>query len=153
MRVTQIGTADDKDKPQFAHLPKELSIETVTLEQVLELFKLPRMLGQYEDEPVTVGSGRFGPYVLHKNFYTSLPKGTNPLTITIGEAVQLIDEHRKQEAKKHLKTFAEDAKLEVLNGRFGPYIVYDGKNYRLSKPQQERATELTYDECMKIVNK
>jgi DNA topoisomerase-1 len=151
--VVQIGTADDKDKPQFAHLPKELSIETVTLEKALELFKLPRMLGEYENEPVTVGSGRFGPYVLHKKFYTSLPKGMDPLAITIGEAVQLIEEHRSQEAKKHLKTFSEDPKLELLNGRFGPYIVYDGHNFRMPKPLQERAQELTYDECMKIVNK
>ena len=151
--VVQIGTADDKDKPQFAHLPKDLSIETITLEQALELFKLPRMLGEYENEPVTVGTGRFGPYVLHKKLYTSLPKNMNPLTVTIGDAVQLIEEHRKQEAKKHLKAFDEDPKLEVLNGRFGPYLVYDGKNIRLSKAMQERAAELTYEECMKVVNK
>ena len=151
--VVQIGTAEDKDKPQFAHLPKELSIETVTLEQALELFKLPRMLGEYEGEPVTVGTGRFGPYVLHRKLYTSLPKGMDPLSVGIADAVRLIDEHRKQEAQKHIKTFDEDDKLEVLNGRFGPYLAYDGKNYRLPKAMHERAKELTYDECMKIINK
>jgi DNA topoisomerase-1 len=151
--VIQIGSAEDKDKPQFAHMPKELSMETITLEQALELFKLPRMLGAYENEPVTIGTGRFGPYVLHKKTYTSLPKGTDPMTITIGEAVKIIESKRKAEAQKHLKTFSEDAKLEVLNGRYGPYLAYDGTNYRLPKAMHERAKDLTYEECMKIVNK
>ena len=151
--VVQIGTAEDKDKPQFAHLPKELSMETITLKQALDQFRLPRMLGEYEGEPVTVGAGRFGPYVLHKKQYTSLPKGTDPLAISIGEAVKLIEEKRKAETMKHLKTFDEDPKLEVMNGRYGPYLVYDGKNYRLPKNMHERAKQLTYDECMKIVNK
>ena len=151
--VVQIGTADDKDKPQFAHLPKEMSMETLTLEQALELFKLPRMLGEYENEPVTVGAGRFGPYVLHAGKYTSLPKGANPLELTIADAVKLIDEKRKQETQKHVKSFEEDPKLEVMNGRYGAYLAYDGKNYRMPKSMQERAKTLTYDECMKIINK
>jgi DNA topoisomerase-1 len=151
--VAQIGTAEDKDKPQFAHLPKELSMETVTLEQALDLFKLPRMLGEYENEPITVGAGRFGPYVLHNKQYTSLPKGVNPLSVTIADAVRLIEEKRRQDKMKHLKTFEEDDKLEVMNGRYGPYVVYDGKNYRLPRSMHERAKELTYEECMKIVNK
>ena len=151
--VVQIGSADDKDKPQFAHMPKELSIETITLEQALELFRLPRMLGEYEGQPVNIGTGRFGPYVLHKGAYTSLPKGTDPLTITIADAVKLIDEKRKADAQRHLKTFAEDPKLEVLNGRYGPYLCYDGKNYRMPKAMHNRAKELTYEECMAIVNK
>jgi len=151
--VAQIGTADDKDKPLFAHLPKELSIESVTLEEVLELFKLPRMLGEYEGEPITVGTGRFGPYILHKRIYTSLSKDMNPLTVTIGDAVKLIEEKRKQEAQKHLKSFKEDEKLEVVNGRYGPYLIYDGKNIRLPKNMHERAKELTYEECMNIVHK
>jgi len=151
--VVQIGTADDKEKPQFAHMPKDLSMETITLEQALELFRLPRMLGQYEDEPVTVGTGRFGPYVLHKGVYTSLPKGKDPMKITIADAVKLIDEKRKAEAQRHLKTFEEDEKLEVLNGRYGPYLAYDGKNYRLPKSMHERARDLSYEECMAIVNK
>ena len=151
--VVQIGTADDKDKPQFAHLPKELGLETITLEQALDLFRLPRMLGEYEDEPITVGSGRFGPYVLHKKQYTSLPKGVDPLSVTIADAVRLIEEKRRQENQKHLKTFDEDPLLEVMNGRYGPYLCYDGKNYRMPKSMHERAKQLTYEECMNVINK
>jgi len=151
--VIQIGTADDKDKPLFAHMPKELSMEGITLEQALELFKLPRMLGEYEGEPVTVGAGRFGPYVYHKKSYTSLPKGIDPLSVTIGDAVRLIEEKRKQDSQKHLKSFSEDDKLQVLNGRYGPYLAYNGKNYRLPKSMHERAKDLTYEECMEIINK
>ena len=151
--VIQIGTADDKDKPQFAHLPKELSMETITLEQALELFRLPRMLGEYEGEPITVSAGRFGPYILHAGKYTSLPKGSNPLTVTIADAVKLIEEKRKLDTQKHIKTFDEDPKLEVMNGRYGPYLVYDGKNYRMPKSMHERAKQLTYEECMKVINK
>jgi len=151
--IIQIGTADDKDKPQFAHLPKELGMETITLEQAIELFRLPRMLGEYEGEPITVGAGRFGPYVLHAGKYTSLPKGSNPLTVTIADAVKLIEDKRKQENQKHIKSFDEDPKLEVMNGRYGPYLVYDGKNYRMPKSMHERAKLLTYEECMKVINK
>jgi len=134
-------------------MPKELSMEAITLDQALSLFKLPRMLGEYEGEPVTVGAGRFGPYVLHAGKYTSLPKGADPLTVTIADAVKLIDEQRKAEQLKHMKVFEEDPKLEVRNGRYGPYLVYDGKNYRLPKSMHDRARQLTYEECMKIVNK
>ena len=151
--VVQVGVPDEKNKPLFAHLPKEMSMETVTLEQALELFKLPRMLGQYEDEPVTVGSGRFGPYVLHKKTYTPIPKDMDPMQITIGDAAKLIEAKRKADAEKHIKKFEEDDKLEVLKGRFGPYLAYDGKNFRMPKAMQERPAELTYDECMAIVNK
>jgi DNA topoisomerase-1 len=128
-------------------------METVTLEEALALFKLPRMLGEYEGEPVTVGAGRYGPYVLHNKQYTSLDKDMNPLTITIADAVRLIEDKRKTETQKHLKTFPEDEKLEVKNGRYGPYICYDGKNYRMPKSMHERARQLTYEECMNIVNK
>ena len=151
--VVQLGAANDQDKPQFAHMPKELSIETITLEQAVNLFKLPRMLGEYEGDPITVGSGRFGPYLLHKGQYTSLPKNADPMGITIQEAVKLIDEKRKQEDKKHLKSFEEDSLLEILNGRYGPYLSYDGKNYRLPKSMHERIQDITYEDCMKIVNK
>ena len=151
--VIQLGSADDVDKPQFAHMPKELSMEAITLEQALELFKMPRMLGEYEGEPVTVGAGRFGPYVLHKKQYTSLPKEINPLNVTIAEAVKLIEAKRKQDEQKHLKTFEEDAKLEVRNGRYGPYLAYDGQNYRMPKAMYERAKDLSYAECMAIIEK
>ena len=121
--VIQIGTAEDKDKPLFAQLPKEMSMESMTLEEALELFKLPRTLGDFEKKPVSIGAGRFGPYVLHDGKYTSLPKDTDPM------------------------------KLEILNGRYGPYLVYDGKNYRLPKAMHERAEELKYEECMEIIHK
>ena len=150
--VVQIGSAEDAEKPLFAQLPAEKSMESITLEEALELFKLPRNLGNFEDSAVIIGAGRFGPYVLHNKKYTSLPKDADPMTITLDEAVQLINEKRQQENQKHLKTFTEDSNLEVLNGRYGPYIVYDGKNYRLPKAMHARAAELTYDECMKIVN-
>jgi len=149
--VVQIGSADDKEKPQFAQLPKEQSLETITLDEALELFGLPRELGNYENKPVTIGAGKFGPYVLHDRKYTSLPKDANPMTITLDEAIALIQEKRNQDRQKHLKFFLEDPKLEILNGRYGPYLVYDGKNYRLPKSMHEKATELTYDECMKVI--
>ncbi|MCR4916086.1 MAG: type I DNA topoisomerase [Prevotella sp.] len=151
--VVQIGVAGEKDKPQFAHMPKEYSMESITLSQALELFKLPRMLGEYEGEPITVGAGRFGPYVLHKKLYASLPKGTDPMTLTIGEAVKLIDEKRHEEERKHLRVFTEDLDLEVLNGRYGPYLCYKGKNYRLPKTLHEQARELSYEQAMEIINK
>ena len=151
--VVQIGTAEDKDKPRFAQLPKELSMESLTLDAALELFKLPRDIGEFEGQTVSIGAGRFGPYVLHASKYTSLPKGTDPMSVTIDEAVKLIEEKRKQETQKHLKIFLEDDKLEVLNGRYGPYLAYDGKNYRLPKAMHERAAELKYEECMEIINK
>ena len=151
--VVQIGTADDQEKPLFAQLPKEQSIETITLEEALELFKLPRTLGEYEGMTVTIGTGRFGPYVLHDRKFTSLPKDEDPMTITLEKAIDLINEKRQQETKKHLKFFMEDPKLEILNGRYGPYLSYDGKNYRLPKSMHEKVADLTYEDCMKIINK
>ena len=151
--VVQIGDAGEKDKPVFAHMPKELSMETITLEEALELFRLPRMLGEYEGDPVTVGTGRFGPYVLHKKLYASLAKGMDPLTITIADAVKLIDEKRHQEERKHLRVFTEDLDLEILNGRYGPYLSYKGKNYRLPKAMHEHVREMSYEEAMAVINK
>ena len=151
--VVQIGSADDKDKPRFAQLPSELSMETLTLEKALELFNLPRVVGQYEGADVMIGTGRFGPYVMHQKKYVSLPKDEDPLAVTLETAISLIEEKRQQEQKRHLKTFEEDPKLEVLNGRYGPYIVYDGKNYRMPKNLHAKATELSYEQCMEIVKK
>lgn len=150
--VVQIGTANDKEKPRFAQIPSDKSMETITLEEAMELFKLPRTIGTYEGEPVVIGSGRFGPYVQHKKKYVSLPKGEDPIKTTLETAIGLIEEKRKQEQQRHIKTFGEDAKLEVMNGRYGPYIAYDGKNYRMPKAMHERAAELTYEECMALVN-
>ena len=151
--VIQIGSAEDKEKPLFAQLPKELSMGAVTLDEALDLFKLPRTLGNFEGKPVTIGAGRFGPYVLHDGKYTSLPKDDDPMTVTLDKAIHLIQEKRLAEKQKHLKIFLEDEKLEILNGRYGPYLVYDGKNYRLPKAMHERASELKYEECMEIINK
>ena len=150
--VVQIGSADDMEKPRFSQLPSDKSIETITLEEALELFKLPRTIGEFEGSNVVIGAGRFGPYVMHNKKYVSLPKGTDPMKVTLEEAIQLIGEKREQEQKRHIKAFDEDAKLEVLNGRYGPYIAYDGKNYRMPKALHEKAAELSYAECMEIVN-
>ena len=150
--VVQIGTANDKEKPRFAQIPSDKSMESITLEEAMELFKLPRTIGTYEGEPVVIGSGRFGPYVQHKKKYVSLPKDEDPIKTTLETAIGLIEEKRKQEQQRHIKTFGEDAKLEVMNGRYGPYIAYDGKNYRMPKAMHERAAELTYEECMALVN-
>ena len=149
--VAQIGSADDKDKPLFAQLPSDKSIETITLDEALELFKLPREVGEFEGTTVTIGAGRFGPYVLHNRKYVAIPKEDNPLTITLERAIELIQEKRSNEEKRHIKTFEEDDKLELLNGRYGPYIAYDGKNYRIPKAKQENVEALSYDECMTII--
>ena len=150
--AVQIGSADDENKPQFAQMPADKSIETITLDEALELFKLPRTVGTFEGTPVVIGAGKFGPYVLHQKKYASLPKGEDPMTVTIEKAIEIIVSKRKQEQQRHIKTFEEDAKMEVLNGRYGPYLAYDGKNYRLPKAMHEKAAELTYSQCMEIVN-
>lgn len=105
-------------------MKKGQSMETITLEEALELFKLPRTLGEYEGKSVSVGVGRFGPYVLHNKVYVSLPKTLDPMEITLEEAEQLILEKRQKEAERHIKTFEEEPELEILNGRYGPYITY-----------------------------
>lgn len=150
--VIQIGTADDQEKPRFSQLPSNKSMETITLSDALELFKLPRNLGKFEDEDVIIGAGRFGPYVMHKKQYVSIPKETDPITITLDGAIRLIQEKRLVEARRHLKTFAEDAELEVMNGRYGPYIAYKGKNYRMPKALHDKIEQITYEQVMDIVN-
>ena len=150
--VVQIGSADDEQKPQFAQLPADKRMDSITLDEALELFKLPRTVGEFEGSEVVIGAGRFGPYVMHNKKYVSLPKGEDPMTVTLETAVRLIMEKRRQEEQRHIKTFPEDAKLEVLNGRYGPYIAYDDKNYRIPKSQHDKAAELTYEQCMEIVN-
>ncbi len=150
--VAQIGSASDEEKPRFAQLKQEQSLETITLKEVLELFRLPRTLGEWEGETVSVGTGRFGPYVQYNKKYVSIPKDIDPLAITMEQAQQLIEKKRQDEAQRHLKHFDEDPKMEVLNGRFGPYISYDGNNYRLPKAMHERAAQLTYEECKQIVD-
>jgi DNA topoisomerase-1 len=149
--VVQIGSADDKEKPRFAQMKQGQSMETITLEEALDLFKLPRTLGEFEGTEVSVGAGRFGPYILHDKKYVSIPAGKDPLSITLDEAVTLIQEKRKAEEERHLKTFTEEPELEILNGRYGPYLAYKGKNYRLPKNLAEKARDLSLDECLEVI--
>ena len=149
--VVQVGSAEDAQKPRFAQLRKGQSIETITLEEALELFRLPRTLGIYENEEVVVGTGRYGNYVSFKEKFISLPSDVDPLNITLEEAVKVIEERRKVEADRFIKGFKEEPELEVVRGRFGPYIVYKEQNYRLPKAMQERAAELTLEECRELV--
>ena len=149
--VVQIGSADDKEKPRFSQLPKGKSMEDITLEEALECFKLPRELGQFEGSKVVIGAGRFGPYILHNKKYVSLPKTEDPMTVDLQTAIKLIEDKRQQDKERHLKSFEEDENMEVLNGRYGPYIAFEGKNYRMPKEMHEKAKELTYEECMEII--
>ena len=149
--VVQIGSADDKEKPRFAQMKQGQSMETITLDEALDLFKLPRTLGEFEGTEVSVGAGRFGPYILHDKKYVSIPAGKDPLSITLDEAITLIQEKRKAEEERHLKTFDEEPELEILNGRYGPYLAYKGKNYRLPKNLAEKARDLSLEECMEVI--
>lgn len=147
--VVQIGSSEDEEKPRFAQMRKGLSMETITLEEAMDLFKLPRSLGEFEDKEVTVGVGKFGPYVRHDGKYVSLPKGTDPMEITLDESIELIEAKRKAEAEKIIKKFEEEPELEILNGRYGPYIAYKGSNYKIPKgvvPQ-----DLNLATCMEII--
>ncbi|MDD3892581.1 MAG: type I DNA topoisomerase [Bacteroidales bacterium] len=149
--LAQIGEGKDKEdeKPQFASLLKGQLIESITLEEALELFKLPRTVGQYEDKDVVIGVGRFGPYVRHNSKFTSLKKTDDPLEIELQRAIELIEEHRQKEKEKYIKSFDNDPEMEVLNGRWGAYIKYKSKNYKI--PKDTVAKDLTYDDCLKIV--
>ena len=151
--LAQIGTADDDEKPRFAQMPKDKSIETITLEEALELFKLPRELGEFEGMPVTIGAGRFGPYVQHNKKYVSLPKEDDPMTVTLDHAISLILAKRLKDREREIKIFEEDDRLQLLKGRFGPYLAFDGNNYRIDKSLHDRALagDLSYDECMEII--
>ena len=149
--MVQIGASDADEKPTFASLPKNLSIATVTFEEAMELFKLPRTLGEFEEKKVTVNTGRFGPYVLHDKKFTSLPKTEDPMTISLERATELILAKREAEEKSHLKKFDEEPDLEVRAGRYGPYIAFAGTNYKIPKTIADRAADLTLEECRKII--
>jgi DNA topoisomerase-1 len=147
--VAQIGNSESVSKPRFASLTKNLLIETITLEEALNLFRLPRSLGIYEGEEMTVGLGKFGPYIRFKNKFFSLKKGVDdPYTITYERALELIREKNENEKKKIIKDFGD---MQLLNGRYGPYLVRDKQNYRL--PRGKIAEELTREECIKIIEK
>ena len=150
--MVQIGGGEgDDETPKFASLKTGQSITTITLEEALELFKLPRTVGEFEGTTVTIGAGRFGPYVLHAKKYTSIPKGEDPMSVTLERAIELIEEKRAKDASNHLRSFEEEPELEVLNGRYGPYIKYKGNNYRIPKDRHGEAASLTLEECMKLI--
>ena len=149
--VVQIGSATDSEKPRFAQLKKDQSIQTITFEEAMDLFKLPRTIGEYEGTEVTIGTGRFGPYVLHNKTYVGLPTQYDPMAITLEEAVELLKQKQQNEEQKHLKQFDGEPELEVLNGRFGPYLRYKGANYKLPK-SIENIDSLTAEKCMEIIH-
>ena len=149
--IVQIGSASDEEKPRFAQMKPGQTLETITLEEALGLFSLPRTLGELDGQPITIGAGRFGAYIKYGDAYVSLPKTHDPLTVTLEEATELIEAKKKSEAERIIKTFEEESELQVLNGRFGPYIAYKGSNYKL--PKSVTPAELTLQECMEIVNK
>ena len=147
--LVQIGTPEDTEKPLFASLLKGQSMSTITLEEALKLFDLPRTLGNFEGKTVVVGIGRFGPYIRHDGKYVSLPKEFTPQGVSLEDAIILIQQKREQESQRLIKKFDEDDELELLNGRFGPYIAYKKKNYKL--PKGSEPALLTFADCMKIV--
>ena len=147
--LVQIGTPEDTEKPLFASLLKGQSMSTITLEEALKLFDLPRTLGDFEGKTVVVGIGRFGPYIRHDGKYVSLPKEFTPQGVSLEDAIILIQQKREQESQRLIKKFDEDDELELLNGRFGPYIAYKKKHYKL--PKGSEPASLTFADCMKIV--
>jgi len=150
--VAQLGEASSEtndEKPQFASLRNGQHLETITLEDALDLFKLPRELGEYEDKKVTVNIGRFGPYVRHDNKFVSLGKENDPYTVELDKAIELIEAKREKDRKAIIKTFDEEPELRVLNGRWGPYISFKKKNYKI--PKKLKAEDLSLEDCKKII--
>jgi DNA topoisomerase-1 len=147
--IIQIGTVDDEEKPRFTQLPKGMSLEGITLEEALDCFKLPRTLGDFEEKSVSVGVGRFGPYVRHNNAFVSIPKGTDPMSVTLEDAIALIVGKREAAENKIIKTFDEEPALQILNGRYGPYIAYEKKNYKI--PENVEPKDLNLEACFKVI--
>ena len=147
--VAQIGDTESEEKPRFAGLKKDMSIENVTLEEVLKLFDFPRILGEYEGKEITVAVGRFGPYIRHDNKFYSLAKTDNPALVEYDRAVEIINEKRQKDLDNIILTFNQDPDMQVLNGRFGPYITYKKSNYKI--PKGTEPSTLTYEQCMAIV--
>jgi DNA topoisomerase-1 len=148
--MVQIGSVDDEEKPQFAKLKTGQSIETISFDEAMELFKLPRALGKFEEKDVSVSIGRFGPYIAHDGKFYSLSKDFDPYTISLDEAIPIIIEKRDAKEKRTIKIF-EKEKIQLLRGPYGPYIKQGLRNYKLSKEQQERAADLTLDEVKKTI--
>lgn len=147
--MVQIGTQEEEEKPQFAGLQKSQSIATITLDEALKLFELPRSIGEFEGKDVSVGAGRFGPYIKHDGKFISLPKGYDPYSVDLENAIPLIEEKRKKDAERVIKTFTEDADLQILNGRYGPYIAYKKTNHKI--PKGTVPEDISFDAAMKIV--
>ncbi len=148
--IAQIGDTDGDEKPQYANLQKGQLIETITFEEALKLFDLPRTLGDYEGKTVVIGVGRFGPYVRHDGKFTSLKRGVDePMTITLERAIELIEEKRKQEREKIIKVFPQNPDLQVLNGRYGPYFACGGINYKI--PKATDPALLSYEDCVELM--
>ena len=150
--IAQIGQANPEDKttkPQFASLMKEQSIETITLEEALTLFNYPRVIGEYEGSEMATGIGRFGPFVRHNGLFFSIPRTMNPMSISPEEAIELIENKRRKEQERSIKTFEKEPELEILNGKYGPYISFKGTNYRIQKGTEVQS--LTLEDCQKII--
>ncbi len=152
--MAQLGESSEDnevEKPKFASLQKGQHIETITLEEALKLFDLPRDLGLYENKKVVVGIGRFGPYVRHDSKFVSLKKGIDdPLSIELDRAIELIEEKRKADKEKFIKSFDEDPDLQILNGRWGPYLSYKKKNYKIPKDTDPK--KLSFEDCQKMIS-
>ena len=149
--VVQLGETDSDQKPQFASLLKDQSVATLTLEQALKLFEFPRVIGSFEDSDISVAVGRFGPYIKHAGKFVSIPKTLTPETITAEQAIKLIEDKRVEDKNKIVKTFQNDDKLQVLNGRYGIYIAYNGANYKIPKTI-DNPVDLSYEQCMEIID-
>ncbi len=147
--VAQIGTAEEEEKPVFASLRKDQLIETITLEDALELFKLPRQLGEFEGKEMTVAIGRFGPYIRHDGSFYSLPKTDDPLSVAAERAISIIEEKREAEKNKVIAVLGEQNEYQVLNGRFGPYFTFEKNNYKIPKSIDPKT--LTADKCKELV--
>jgi DNA topoisomerase I len=147
--VVQIGATEEEEKPRFSQLKKGMSIETITLEEALDLFKLPRTLGDFEEKTVTASVGRFGPYIRHDSKFISLPKGMDPMEVILEEAIELIKAKRITEAQRIIKKFDEESELEVLNGRYGPYIAYKKSNYKI--PKDVIPQDLDLETCLSLI--
>jgi len=146
--MVQLGDTDSEEKPKFAGLRKNQSMDTITFDEAIRLFDFPRKLGQFEEEEVTVAIGRFGPYVKHKNKFYSLDKTDDPSSVDIDRAIELIEEKKKKDLEKIIKVFSENETVQVLKGRYGPYLVINKQNYRIPKNTDPAA--LTLEECIKI---
>jgi DNA topoisomerase-1 len=147
--VAQIGTAEDEEKPVFASLRKEQSIENITLEEAMDLFKLPRQVGEFEGKIMTVAVGRFGPYIRHDDKFFSLPKTDDPMEISTERAIEIIEEKRHTEKNRIIKTLGENEEIQVLNGRFGPYFTCEKVNYKI--PKGTDPASLTFEKCRELM--